>query len=208
MTQRRPGPPAPGPLEDDAAHFDDLFQTLAQRRSFRAYLEGLLLLRERNKTLTALVGAEPISGAQHPDVQRLPFFVSESPGNAEAINTRRRELLLADPATQPPDGGVLIMDETGDRKAGTTTAHVARQDRGARGKIANGSGAVTSLGADERISFPRHVRPSTPRERLAGGKKDPTCRTKPQLGGNWLMPPARRGSPSAPWSPIASLTRT
>src|SRR5438094_7940499 len=94
MTHRLACPPAPGPLEEYAAHFDDLFQTLAQRRSFRSYLQGLLLPRDRNKTLTALAGAEPIVGAQHPDVQRLQFFLSESPWEAEAINTRRLELLL------------------------------------------------------------------------------------------------------------------
>ena len=109
MTQRLPCPPAPGPLEEYAAHFDDLFQTLAQRRSFRAYLQGLLLPRARNKTLTALVGAEPIVGAQHPDVQRLQFFLSESPWDADAINARRLELLLADPPTRPHDAGVLVM---------------------------------------------------------------------------------------------------
>jgi hypothetical protein len=28
-------PPAPGPLEDYAAHFDDLFNSLAKRQAFR-----------------------------------------------------------------------------------------------------------------------------------------------------------------------------
>jgi hypothetical protein len=43
MTKRRPCPPAPGPLEGYAARFDGLLGSLAQRRSFRAYLQGLLL---------------------------------------------------------------------------------------------------------------------------------------------------------------------
>ena len=64
MTQRLACPPAPGPLEAFAAPFDPLFGTRAQRRNFRAYLQGLLLPRERNKTLTALVGTEPVVGAQ------------------------------------------------------------------------------------------------------------------------------------------------
>jgi SRSO17 transposase len=59
MTRRRACPSAPGPLEDYAAQFDDLFTHAAQRRSFRDYLAGLLLPRDRNKTLTALAGAEP-----------------------------------------------------------------------------------------------------------------------------------------------------
>ena len=74
MTRRRPCPAAPGPLEGYAARFDDLFGALAQRRGFREYLAGLLAPRDRNKTLTALAGAEPVAGAGHPAVQRLQFF--------------------------------------------------------------------------------------------------------------------------------------
>src|SRR5579863_8121724 len=77
MTQRRPCPAAPGPLEGYAARFDDLFGSLAQRRGFREYLAGLLAPRDRNKTLTALAGAESVAGAQHPAVQRLQFFLSD-----------------------------------------------------------------------------------------------------------------------------------
>src|SRR5919201_6720724 len=123
MTRRRPSPAAPGPLEGYAARFDDLFTHVAQRRGFREYLAGLLAPRERNKTLTALAGAEPVAGAQHPAVQRLQFFLTESTWDAEALNARRLELLLADPATAPHDAGVLVVDDTGDRKDGTKTAH-------------------------------------------------------------------------------------
>src|SRR5919198_2451580 len=153
MTRRVACPPAPGPLEAFAARFDELFGTLAQRRGFRAYLQGLLAPRERNKTLTALAGAEPVVGAQHPDVQRLQFFLSEAPWDAEALNARRLELLLADPATAPHDAGVLVVDDTGDRKDGTKTAHVAPQYLGWLGKIANGIVSVTSLWADERVHY-------------------------------------------------------
>ena len=99
MTARRPCPAAPGPLEDYAAQFDPLLGTLAQRRGFREYLQGLLLPRDRNKTLTALAGAEPIVAAQTADVQRLQFFLSESTWDAEAVNEQRLRLLLNNPAT-------------------------------------------------------------------------------------------------------------
>jgi SRSO17 transposase len=49
-------------LEEYAAGFDDLFTHVAQRRGFREYLAGLLAPRDRNKTLTGLAGAEPVTG--------------------------------------------------------------------------------------------------------------------------------------------------
>src|SRR5205823_4330891 len=105
-------------------------------------------------------------------VQRLQFFLSESTWDPEAINTRRLALLLSDPATVPHAEGVLVIDDTGDRKAGTHTDHVARQWLGSIGKVDNGSVTVSSLWADERVYYPLHVRPYTPAPRLPLGKKD------------------------------------
>jgi hypothetical protein len=181
MTARRPGPRAPGPLEDYAAKFDGLFRSLAQRRGVRDYLQGLLLPRDRNKTLTGLAGAEPITGAQHREVQRLQWFLSESTWDHEQVNQRRVQLLCEDPATAPHDAGVLVVDDTGDRKDGQKTAHVARQYLGSVGKIDNGIVAVTSLWVDERCYWPVHAVPYTPASRLPGGERGPRFRTKPQL---------------------------
>jgi DDE superfamily endonuclease len=191
VTKRLPCPPAPGPLEDYAAQFDPLFARLAQRRGLRAYLQGLLLPRDRNKTMTALAGAEPIVGAQHAAVQGLQWFLTESSWDHERVNQRRVELLMADPATAPHDQGALVLDDTGDRKAGRHTAHVARQYLGSLGKTDNGIVAVTSLWADERVYWPVDVVPYTPASRLAKGKRDPAFRTKPQLAA-WLVDAARK----------------
>jgi hypothetical protein len=193
MTKRLPCPPAPGPLEDYAAQFDALFARLAQRRGLRAYLQGLLLPRDRNKTMTALAGAEPIVGAQHAAVQGLQWFVSESTWDHQAVNQRRVELLVADPATAPHDQGVLVLDDTGDRKAGRHTAHVARQWLGSLGKTDNGIVAVTSLWADERVYWPVHVVPYTPASRLPKGRTDPAFQTKPQLAVDLLQAARQAG---------------
>src|SRR3954470_8667710 len=147
MTARRACPPAPGPLEEYAANFDELFASVAQRRGFRQYPAGLLLPPERNKTLTALAGAEPVVGASHPAVQRLQFFWSESVWDAETVNQRRLDLLLADPATVPHAGGVLVVDDSGHRKDGHATAGLARQYLGSVGKIDNGVVVVSTLWA-------------------------------------------------------------
>jgi hypothetical protein len=154
---------------------------VAQRRGLRDYLQGLLLPRDRNKTLTALADAEPVVGAQHRQVQRLQWFLSESTWDHEAVNQQRIELLCADAATAPHAQGVLVIDDTGDRKDGSATTHVARQYLGSVGKTDNGIVAVTSLWADERCYWPLHAVPYTPASRLAKGKSDPGFRTKPQL---------------------------
>src|SRR6266566_4115095 len=104
MTGRRPCPAAPGPLEDYAARFDDLFG------------------------------------------------------------------LLADPATAPHGGGVLVIDDSGDRKDGSKTAHVGRQWLGRYGKTDNGVVTVTTLWADERVYYPVHAVPYTPAKHFARGK--------------------------------------
>src|SRR6266700_2489999 len=182
MTRPKPCPRAPGLLEEYAARFDDLFTHVAQRRGFREYLAGLLAPRDRNKTLTALAGAEPVAGAGHRSVQRLQFFLSESRWDPERVNARRLELLLAGPATAPHGGGVLVIDDSGDRKDGTKTAHVGHQWLGRYGKTDNGVVTVTTLWADERLYYPVHALPYTPARHFAKGKNDPAFRTKLAIG--------------------------
>ncbi|MFF7976895.1 transposase [Streptomyces sp. NPDC007905] len=176
MTARRPCLPAPGPLEGYAARFDDLFFSLAQRRGFREYLTGLLAPRERNKTITCLAGAEPVVGAGMPGVQRLQFFLSESPWEAELVNDRRLELLREEPTTAPHDGGVIVIDDSGDRKDGTATAHVGRQWLGRLGKTDNGIVTVTTVRTDGRVYYPLHATPYTPAHHFDRGRSDPAFR--------------------------------
>src|SRR5512136_514316 len=126
MTLRREVPPAPGLLEAFAQEFDPLFTKWNQREGFRRYLEGLLLPAERNKTLTGLANTAPGMGAQEARAQSLQWFLSESTWNEAAVNERRRALLQQVSKTAPDAEGVLVIDETGDVKAGTHTAHVGR----------------------------------------------------------------------------------
>ena len=76
----------------------------------------------------------PVTGSKLPAVQRLQFFVSESLWDSERVDERRLELLRADSATPPHGGGVLVIDDSGDRKDGTKTTHVGRQWLGPYGK--------------------------------------------------------------------------
>jgi SRSO17 transposase len=181
MTHRQPVDPAPGPLETYCQHFDALFSQRNQRDCFRRYLEGVLLPQERNKTLTALANTEPVVGAQHPRAQGLQWFLSESTWDPRAVNERRVALLCADPLTAPTAQGVLVIDEHGDRKWGTKTAHVGRQYLANLGKTDNGVVSVTSLWADEGLYYPLHYEPYTQAQHFARGKADPRFRTKRQI---------------------------
>jgi hypothetical protein len=181
MTKRSPVSPAPGPLEDYAMSFDDLFSARAQRHGFRRYLEGLLLPAERNKTLTALANTEPVVGAQRKEAQSLQWFLSESGWDPERINRRRVELLKAHPEIAPDEKGVLVIDEHGDRKWGKHTAHVGRQWLANIGKTESGVVSVSSLWADEGVYWPVNFEPYTPAHHFEGGKEDPKFRTKLEI---------------------------
>jgi SRSO17 transposase len=91
------------------------------------------------------------------------------------------DLLRADPTSAPDSHGVLVIDETGDRKDGHKTAHVGRQYLANLGKTDNGVVSVSSLWADERVYYPLEVEPYTPAPWFARGKADPAFRTKPQI---------------------------
>ncbi len=120
-------------------------------------------------------------GAQHRRAQGLQWFLSESSWEAPAINGERLRLLRSDPATAPHSRGVLVIDESGDRKDGKKTAHVGRQYLANLGKTDNGIVSVSSLWADEQVYYPLEVEPYTPAPWFACGKADPAFRTKRQI---------------------------
>ena len=195
MTRRLPVRPAPGPLEEYAARFDDLFDARAQREGFRRYLEGLLLPAERNKTLTALANAEPLKGAQRKEAQSLQWFLSESGWDPQEVNERRLELLLEENATAASEKGVLVIDEHGDRKWGKHTAHVGRQWLANIGKTESGVVSVSSLVADEKIYWPVNFEPYTPSHHFEGGKEDPKFRTKLKIAARLVEQAVQEGTP-------------
>jgi SRSO17 transposase len=183
-------------MEAYCQQFDALFGKDNQRDGFRRYLAGLLLPQERNKTLTALANTEPVVGAQQPPAQSLQWFLSESTWDSDALTQRRLELLGADPLTAPQAQGVLVIDEHGDRKWGTKTAHVGRQYLANLGKTDNGVVSVTSLWADEGVYYPLHVEPYTPAHHFARGKADPQFRTKRQIAAELVGRAVAAGIPA------------
>ncbi len=109
------------------------------------------------------------------------------------MNERRLELLLKDPATAPHEAGVLVIDDSGDRKDGIKTAHVGRQYLGRYGKTGNGVVTVTTVRADERVYYPVHAVPYTPAKHFAKGKNDPGFRTKLAIGADLAVRARKAG---------------
>src|SRR5438477_7205601 len=98
MSQRQATTALPEALASYAVQFDKLFSRVNQRAGFRQYLVGLLLPAERNKTLTGIMNAEPVVGAQEARVQSLQWYLSESRWDCKEVNQRRLELLQQTPS--------------------------------------------------------------------------------------------------------------
>src|SRR5215469_8483643 len=75
-----------------------------------------------SSTLTGLVNTEPGVGAQLPRAQKLQWFLSESNWEERKVQAERLKRLRENQATAPNGQGVLIIDETLDRKDGHKTA--------------------------------------------------------------------------------------
>lgn len=108
-------------------HVETLFGKRNQRDGCRREMEGLFLPFARQKTLTGWVNTERVRGAWLPRAHALPWFLSEADWDERKMQESRLQLLREDPTTVPTSKGVLVIDETGDRTDGHTTAHVGRQ---------------------------------------------------------------------------------
>jgi len=140
-------------------------------RSFEAFTHLLMgMLSElKRKTLPAIAKAV---GA---DAQALHHVVAYAPWSVDELRKRRLTLLR-----QALDGRpfVLCIDETGDRKKGTTTDYVAHQYIGNLGKLENGIVSVNAYGILDQMTFPLLFKVYKPRTRLKPGD---SYKTKPAL---------------------------
>jgi SRSO17 transposase len=157
------------------------FARVEPRRQARKYVIGLLSDLPR-KSCWAL--AEQAGDATPDRMQRL--LERAAWGASEAMREVRTFVVsgLGDPA-----GAVLVLDESGQEKAGEHTAGVKRQYLGCAGRVANGINIVFASYAapaghaviEARLYVPKDWADDNGRRAAAGIPKDLTFKTKPQL---------------------------
>lgn len=134
-------------------------------RSFEAfkYLHVGMISDIKRKTLPAISRVVGLSNEQG-----LLHFLTQSPWQLEQLRQARLKLILQVLAGREI---TLIIDETGDRKKGSTTDYVKRQYIGNLGKIESGIVAVTAYGLWEGMTFPLLFEVYKPKERLLQGDR-------------------------------------
>lgn len=139
------------------------------------------------------------------DGQQLQQFISDSPWSAAALYQGIQEDVKADPRLR--QGGILIVDETADAKAGPCSAGAARQYNGRLGKVdlcqvttclsfVHPASGVWTL-VDNELFLPEHwfSAPYAELRQEVGVPTDRTFQTKPQLALEMIRRAVQGGLP-------------
>jgi SRSO17 transposase len=176
-------------FEDFVERFAPLLGEDSRPARAQAYLRGLLLDNDDNKTAEAI--ALKVHG-QSSQVRMTQVFISQSPWPDEPL---RLELAhYVDEELGDTNNGILVIDESSFVKCGNKSVGVARQYCGSVGKIANGQVAVYLAYAgpggqtllDTRLYLTDDWAADGERRQQAGVPPDVVFRTKPELGSELL----------------------
>jgi SRSO17 transposase len=107
-------------------------RTLPKKKGFRHYSGGLLGESER-KNLTQMSN-NAVGVAYH----SLHHFLTEATWDVQKVNERRLQVMQQCSQTKINRGFTLIIDDSGHRKSGKSTAGIGRQYIGEIGKTDNG----------------------------------------------------------------------
>lgn len=162
-------------FENWCRRFDDVFSRQKQRQEFRIYLGGLLGESQR-KNLSQLA-TNTVDGAYN----SLRHFLTKAPWDEQELNNRRLEVMHSCRQTTPSRGFTLIVDDSGHRKSGDSTAGVGRQYIGEIGKTDNGIVLLTTHLYDGVRRLPLDVALYQHASSLEHGKEDVNFVKKPDL---------------------------
>ena len=165
--------------------YADLFRRSPTRRSVERYVAGLLT-DLNHKTCDTI--AQAVAGTS---TQRLHHLLADAEWESAAMDERRVRRLVG----ESPEGGILILDDTAQRKDGRCSVGVARQYSGTLGKVGNCQVIVTAeYMADElcsstplhwpvtaRLYLPEAWTNDAERRRKANVPEDLAFQTKPEI---------------------------
>jgi SRSO17 transposase len=190
-----------GNLDDVMAGLAGCFARVEPRRQARKYITGLIS-DVPGKNCWAL--AEQAGDATPDKMQRL---LERAAWDAGAAMQAVREFVVA--GLGDPADAVLVIDESGQEKAGEHTAGVKRQYLGCAGRVANGINVVYASYAalsghaviEARLYVPKDWADDRQRRQAAGIPGDLEFKTKPALATAIVQQlrtegAARRGSPA------------
>ncbi len=150
--------------------YKKLFSDVRNFEAFKYLHIGCIsdIKRKSLPEIAKIVGLDNYQGLHH--------FLTTPSWELERFRALRLELILEVLKGRPI---ILIIDETGDKKKGSSTDYVKRQYIGNLGKVENGVVAVTAYGVFCGMTFPLLFEVYKPREKLKPGDK---YLTKPQIG--------------------------
>lgn len=156
-------------VDNYCAAYQNLFFDVRSFEAFKWLHLGMIadIPRKSLPAIARAVGLENEQGLLH--------FITASPWVVGEIRARRLAIILE---ILQDSSMTLIIDETGDKKKGSSTDYVDRQYIGNLGKIENGIVSVNAYGLINNIVFPLIFKIYKPKKRL---KEKDTYKSKPQL---------------------------
>ncbi|MBL1178447.1 IS701 family transposase [Pantanalinema sp. GBBB05] len=161
-------------VDESCQLYADLFSDVRSFEAFK-YLHLGLISEIKRKSLPAIAKAVGLDNQQS-----LHHFLWKSPWQAQQVRKRRLEIILKIFNNRSL---ILLIDETGDCKKGTSTDYVKRQYIGNVGKKENGIVAVTAYGLVDGMILPLTFEVYKPRERL---KEQEEYQSKPQIAAQMI----------------------
>ena len=132
-------------VDQYCAYYRDVFPEVRSFEHFPALHLGMITALPR-KTLPAIARVVGVDEAQS-----LHHFLTQAPWEVTTLRQKRLALLQS---VLRERTFILCIDETGDKKKGTTTDSVARQDIGNLGKSEHGLVSVNAYGVLDALTLP------------------------------------------------------
>jgi SRSO17 transposase len=170
-----------GFIDQYCTYYQEVFPEVRSFEQFK-YLHLGLLAELPRKTLPAMARVVGLD-----DEPSWHHVLATSPWAITPLRDKRLQLVKHIVRGRPL---TLCIDETGDKKKGKTTADVARQYMGHRGKVDNGMVSVKAYGVLDEIPLPWLFQVFQPRTRWQAEDQD---KTTPQMAIELIQALQERG---------------